>query len=146
MPFQGYYAMTCEGPGIPWTCIHKTIQPTNNDRHDKFVMVYEDNQRLERIISNYKLPSIQKMAIPVSNSDQKARVKLYYPPDFNSNIKYPMIVYVYGGPGFQVVDDTWNQHDFQSYLTGQGFIYALIDPKGSGYQVNTLVKLLGFQT
>ena len=135
--------MTCDGPGIPWTCIHKTVPPINTNRHDKFVMVYEDNKRLERSVSKYKLPSIEKMAVPVSNSDQKAQVKLYYPPDFNPNTKYPMIVYVYGGPGFQVVDDTWNQYDYQTYLTGQGFIYALIDPKGSGYQVGLISKNIG---
>ena len=127
--------MTCDGPGIPWTCIHKTVLPTHTDRHDPFVMVYEDNQSLEQRSSKYMLPSIKQLSVPVSNSDQKSRVKLYLPPDFNPSIKYPLVVYVYGGPGFQVVDDQWNQYEYQTYLTGQGFIYALIDPKGSGFQV-----------
>ena len=127
--------MTCDGPGIPWTCIHKTIPPSNTERRDKFVMVYEDNSRLERSAARYMLPSTQMMSVPVSNSDQKARVKLYFPPNFDQNAKYPMVVYVYGGPGFQLVDDQWNQYDYQTYLTGQGFIYAIIDPKGSGFQV-----------
>ena len=131
--------MTCDGPGIPWTCIHKTVLPTHTDRHDPFVMVYEDNQSLEQRSLKYMLPSIKQLSVPVSNSDQKSRVKLYLPPDFNPSIKYPLVVYVYGGPGFQVVDDQWNQYEYQTYLTGQGFIYALIDPKGSGFQVKLFV-------
>ena len=127
--------MTCSGPGIPWSCIHKTIAPNDNQRHDKFIMVYEDNSELEATVSKYLLPTTKMISVPVSNSNQEARVKLYLPPTFDPSRKYPLIVYLYGGPGFQVVDDQWNQYDYQTYLTGQGFIYALIDPKGAGFQV-----------
>ena len=127
--------MTCKGPGIPWTCIHKTEVPKGNQRHDDLVMIWEDNKQLETRASKYFLPRTETISVPVSNSDQEANVKLYYPPDFDANRKYPLIVYVYGGPGFQVVDEQWSQYEYQTYLSGQGFIYALIDPKGSGFQV-----------
>ena len=56
-------------------------------------------------------------------------------PDFNSGQQYPLLVYVYGGPGFQAVDDKWNQYDYETYLAGsQEIVYAMIDPKGSGFQ------------
>ena len=81
------------------------------------------------------LPHIQTIQVPVKGSDQKAQVKLYLPPDFNSQQQYPLLVYVYGGPGFQAVDEKWNQGDYQTYLSGsQGVVYAIIDPKGSGFQ------------
>lgn len=55
--------------------------------------------------------------------------------DFNSGQQYPLVVSVYGGPGFQTVDSKWNQHDFNTYMAGsQNVVYALIDPKGSGFQ------------
>ena len=127
--------MTCSGPGIPWSCICKTEKPTDEQRHDKVIMVYEDNSELEATVSKYTLPTSKMVSVPVSNSDQAANVKLYLPPEFDPSRKYPLIVYVYGGPGFQVVDDQWIQYDYQTYLTGQGFVYALVDPKGSGFQV-----------
>ena len=136
--------MTCRGPGIPWTCIHKTDKNAignvlpNHKKQDTFVMVYNDNIPLETKASLYVLPTIKKLSVPVSNSDQEAQVKLYLPPAFDASHKYPMIVYVYGGPNSQVVDDQWNQYDYQTYLTGEGFVYALIDPKGSGFQVNKI--------
>jgi dipeptidyl aminopeptidase/acylaminoacyl peptidase len=41
---------------------------------------------------------------------------------------------VYGGPGFQAVDEKWNQYDYQTYMAGsQGVVYAIIDPMGSGF-------------
>ena len=59
--------------------------------------------------------------VPVESSPHgKARSKIYLPPDFEegSGKRYPTVVYVYGGPGFQNTDLAWNQFDYQSYLAG----------------------------
>ena len=47
----------------------------------------------------------------MSESDQKAQVKLMLPPDFDSGKKYPLVVYAYGGPGYQAVNKKfdWNE-------------------------------------
>ena len=34
-------------------------------------------------------------------------MKLLLPPHMEEGAQYPVIVYVYGGPGFQQVTDTW---------------------------------------
>ena len=123
-----YFAMICHGPDVPWACIHRS---STGD----LVSVFEENQELTNKVKQYDLPTVQTMAVPVSNSDQKAQVKLYFPPNFDRELKYPMVVYAYGGPGFQSVNDQFNQNDFQTYLTSNfGIIYAVVDPKGSGYQ------------
>ena len=120
--------MTCEGPDIPWACIHHT-------KSGHLVSVYEDNSAMQTKVAQYSLPSIKKMTVPVSGSDQKAHVKLFYPPNFDPSRKYPMVVYVYGGPGSQSVDDQWKLNSYQTYLSGtHEVIYAIIDPMGSGYQ------------
>ena len=62
-------------------------------------------------------------------------MKLYYPPNFDREGKYPVLVHVYGGPGYQMVNYAFDLYDYQGYLpSNYPVIYAIIDPKGSGYQ------------
>lgn len=59
---------------------------------------------------------------------------LYYkmtkPSDFDKAKKYPVMVYVYGGPGAQRVTKSWGNH-FVQYMTQQGFIVFTLDNRGS---------------
>ena len=123
-----FYSMTCKGPDIPYTCLHKT--DTNRQ-----VQIWDENQDLINRIDEVELPLVKFLEVPVPGSDLKAQVRMYLPPDFDAQLQYPMVVYVYGGPGNQQVEKTFNQFDFQTYLSGsKGFIYAVIDPRGSGGQ------------
>jgi len=45
-------------------------------------------------------------------------VKLYLPSHFNSQQKYPTVANIYGGPSSQMVDEKWNQHNFETYFSG----------------------------
>ena len=61
---------------------------------------------------------------------------LYYsmlkPVDFDPEKKYPVIVYVYGGPGVQVVNRDWDKNGvFHQYLQQQGYIVFSLDNRGS---------------
>lgn len=98
-------------------------------------MVYDDNQQLSNRVTRYAMPGISRLKVPVPGSNQTANVKLYLPPNFDESYKYPMVVYVYGGPGSQSVEDKWSQYEFQTYLSGNhDMVYAIIDPMGSGFQ------------
>ena len=59
---------------------------------------------------------------------------LYYsiqtPPDFDPSKKYPVILYVYGGPGAQVVTRNWESLTDQ-YYTRQGYIVWRLDNRGT---------------
>lgn len=63
--------------------------------------------------------------------------KLYYrlikPIHFDSTKKYPVIVYVYGGPHVQLVTDTWlgGAGLFLNYLAEQGYVVFTLDNRGS---------------
>jgi dipeptidyl aminopeptidase/acylaminoacyl peptidase len=127
-PEHSYYVLTCKGPGVPATFIHRTA---TND----LVQVYDDNAELQKTIRKVELPSVRLLEVPVSGSDLKVQVKLYLPPDFDPRHQYPAVVNVYGGPGYQLVDEQYNQHEYQTYLAGsKGFVYIVLDPRGSGGQ------------
>lgn len=61
--------------------------------------------------------------------------RMFYPPDMDSTRRYPVIVYVYGGPQIQLVTNSWQggQGDlWLHYLAQEGFIVFTLDNRGSG--------------
>ena len=66
----------------------------------------------------------------------EAPVLLKLPKGYDVNEKYPLLVYVYGGPESQYVNQRW-QLGYEDYLTSNyGIVYAMIDGRGTGYQSN----------
>ncbi|MGH9470042.1 MAG: DPP IV N-terminal domain-containing protein [Terriglobia bacterium] len=58
--------------------------------------------------------------------------RLLKPPDFDPRKKYPVIVYVYGGPGFQIVRNQWGATSWiDQLLAGHGFLIWSLDNRGS---------------
>ena len=59
--------------------------------------------------------------------------QIIFPPDFRPDKKYPVIVYVYGGPHAQLINNTWlgGAGLFNYYLAQQGYIIFTLDNRGS---------------
>lgn len=99
-----------------------------------------NNEVLLDRLSTKAQPRPLNMQVPLGNGYQ-AQVRLLLPPSLNRNkaSKYPMLVYVYGGPHSQQVSDRFRV-DWGSHLaSSRGVIYALIDGRGSGYQGDKLL-------
>lgn len=100
------------------------------------IETWEENLVQRAAIAEYQSLKIVYRSIPVDGGFEAA-VKLYLPPEIDINdedpkIKYPMIVYVYGGPNSVRVIDTFGI-GFQNYLvTTRKVIYCQIDGRGSG--------------
>ncbi len=56
------------------------------------------------------------------------------PPDFDPNKRYPLLMYVYGGPGSQTVRNGWGGRRFlwHALLAQKGYIVASVDNRGTG--------------
>ena len=55
------------------------------------------------------------------------------PPDFDPAQKHPVIVYVYGGPGSQVVRRVWSRHLlWHSMMAEKGYVVFSLDNRGTG--------------
>ena len=123
-----YFSLECRGPGIPFVTVHRT---TDNQA----VISWTDNKPLLKLTKEKQMPTVEYMEVPVPNTDQKAQVMIFLPPHLDKSSKVPLIVDVYGGPGFQKVDKQWHMYDYAAYMAGaHGILYAVIDPRGSGFQ------------
>ncbi|MGH7753862.1 MAG: alpha/beta hydrolase family protein, partial [Gemmatimonadales bacterium] len=56
------------------------------------------------------------------------------PADFDSTKRYPVLFYVYGGPGSQTVVDSWGgtRYLWHQMLAQRGYIVASVDNRGTG--------------
>jgi len=66
------------------------------------------------------------------------------PLDFNSSKKYPVIVYVYGGPHSQLVSDTWlgAGRPYDYYMAQKGYIIYTLDNRGTsnrGFEFESII-------
>ncbi|WP_119717494.1 S9 family peptidase [Cognatilysobacter tabacisoli] len=66
------------------------------------------------------------------------RTPLHYslitPPGFDASKRYPVVVYVYGGPAAQTVTESWpgrSDHFFNQYLAQQGYVVFSVDNRGT---------------
>jgi len=66
------------------------------------------------------------------------------PNNFDTNKKYPVLMYVYGGPGSQSVTNTFGYFDFVWYqmLCQKGYIIACVDGRGTGARGSEFEKLV----
>jgi dipeptidyl-peptidase-4 len=83
-------------------------------------------------LKDYKLGNISIFKLK-SESGDDLYCRLFKPVDFDSTKKYPVIVYLYNGPGVQMINNTWNGGGdlwFQ-YMAERGFVVFTLDGRGS---------------
>ena len=97
---------------------------------------------LRTLAENAKLKSrvaaIRKARVEWTQVDVGGGVKLngyvLKPADFDSTRKYPVLFFVYGGPGSQTALDSWNAQYYlwHTMLTQKGYVVASFDNRGTG--------------
>ena len=109
------------------------LKVTLNQSDGKSIKVLEENEALKERLSTFDLS--QKEFFQFETVDgTMLNGYLMKPVNFDKNKKYPVIMYVYGGPGSQTVTNEWGgSRDFwHQHLTAEGFIVASIDNRGTG--------------
>jgi dipeptidyl aminopeptidase len=123
---SGYALLTYDGPSVPWQKIIST--PSNDQVYDETL---EENQGLASMVKEFALPEEIYQTIEVDGYN--LQVVERRPPHFNPDKKYPVLFYLYGGPGSQMVNRQFTV-DFQSYIASTlGYIVVTVDGRGTGY-------------
>ena len=70
-------------------------------------------------------------SITWKNDGNEVQGWLLYPRDFDPDKKYPLVVYIHGGPSHISLSHWPNTHDFASGLAGMGYFVLSPNPRGS---------------
>lgn len=99
--------------------------------------VLETNNALKQRIAGYAIAPKQFMTVPIPTGE-KLNGWMIRPADFDSTKRYPVLMFVYGGPGSQQVLNSWDSRDFFWYqtLVQKGYIIACVDNRGTGARGN----------
>eukprot|EP00727_Mastigamoeba_balamuthi_P007145 m51a1_g3050 hypothetical protein (821) ;mRNA; r:949257-952570 len=128
-----YLFITNGGPGIP----NQTVASfaTANQR-----TVVNDNAALHTFMSHFRLPSTRYFTARDATGTQDLSGWAMYPPKFSESKKYPVLFYVYGGPGSQLVNKAFYTNWFHYYLATKGFIVVTVDPRGTIARNDDFIK------
>lgn len=83
--------------------------------------------------ADVELPEIKFGTIKGGDKNTDLQYRLTLPIDFDPTQKYPVIVYVYGGPHVQLVQNTWlgGSKGWELYMAQHGFVCFSVDGRGS---------------
>lgn len=81
----------------------------------------------------FRMPSIETGTLKAADGATDLYYRLIKPADFDPTKKYPAIVYVYGGPHAQVVNNSWmnSARGWDIYMANKGYIMLSVDNRGS---------------
>lgn len=79
------------------------------------------------------LPKMELVTVTSADGKTPLNGRIIYPANFDAAKKYPVIVYVYGGPHAQLVTNSWlgGASLFDYYLAQQGYVVFTLDNRGS---------------
>ncbi|MEA4980058.1 MAG: prolyl oligopeptidase family serine peptidase, partial [Petrimonas sp.] len=62
--------------------------------------------------------------------------RMIKPADFDASKKYPVVIYVYGGPHSQMVQNRWRYGSggWETYMAQKGYIVFVMDNRGTTYR------------
>lgn len=82
---------------------------------------------------NVQLPEITLGKLKANDNVTDLYYRLVKPLNFDPNKKYPVIVYVYGGPHSQMVDNSWmgQARGWDIYLAENGYVVFTMDNRGT---------------
>lgn len=122
-----YYINTFNSATTP------ALYTLNDPRDGKIVKVLRNNDALKARVDSLHIPD-KEFSTLTTEDGQQLQMWTMRPVDFDSTKTYPLLMYVYGGPGSQQVLNTWytSQDLWFAYLTQKGYIVACVDGRGTG--------------
>ena len=120
-----YYINTYSNANIPPIfTLHKA--------DGSLIKTIEDNTEFQNKLEEYNISEKEFITIYTDNADLNAWI--IKPPNFDDNKKYPLFMFLYGGPGSQKVLNRYEGNNFYWYqmLAQKGYVIACVDNRGTG--------------
>ena len=100
----------------------------------KTLRVLEDNQTFMQTWNGMGTLPMEFFTVKAADGETDLNGWRIKPEGFDAGKQYPLLMFVYGGPGSQMVKNSWytsNKAWFQ-YLAKQGYYVACVDNRGTG--------------
>ncbi len=98
------------------------------------ITTLEDNADLQQRLDSLNLPSTTFTSLPAADGTP-LNAYVMKPTDFDRTRSYPVLMYVYGGPGAQTVTNRWggSRHLWHQYLAREHDVVVVsVDNRGTG--------------
>ncbi len=103
------------------------------------IILQQDARALRTILDapnplkDYKIGKMRIGTLTAADGHTTLYYRIILPPDFDPSKKYPVVVYVYGGPHAQLVLDTYlgGARLWDYYMAQKGYIMFTLDNRGS---------------
>lgn len=95
--------------------------------------VIREIMRAEDPTKDYKLGEISLGTLKSADGNTDLYYRLIKPVDFDASKKYPVVIYVYGGPHSQLVKNSWHagMGMWEMYMAQQGYVVFVMDNRGT---------------
>ncbi len=101
-----------------------------------------DGKLLEKVLTaldpldEYAQCRVELGTVPSADGQFDNYYRLFYPRDFDPSKKYPLIVYVYGGPHSQMVTDSWlgGIRMWEMLMAQRGYVVYVQDNRGTQHR------------
>ncbi len=124
--YQFYIDHYGSGSSVPVASLYQT-------KGNRLLKQLEKNEELAAKVKEYGIRPKEFFTFKNSGGDE---IQGYFikPSGFSEKRKYPVVVFQYSGPGSQNTGNNWagNHFYFHQLLTQEGYLVAVIDPRGTG--------------
>jgi dipeptidyl-peptidase-4 len=103
------------------------------DRSGERIRTIQDNERVRELQDTYGTTPVEFFDFTTSEG-VALNGWMIKPPDMDESAEHPVLLYVYGGPGSQLVTDSWKGQNYWWFqmLAQQGYVVACVDNRGTG--------------
>ncbi|TCK80973.1 S9 family peptidase [Albibacterium bauzanense] len=97
------------------------------------IRVLEDNHTSKEVSKEYGISPRDFFSFTTSEGAD-LNGYMIKPTNFNKDTKYPVLMFVYGGPGSQNVVNSWTHNYWFDYLAQKGYLIVCVDNRGTGFR------------
>jgi dipeptidyl-peptidase-4 len=121
---------------------------SSNDNPGKIYLINMRNKKTTLLsaaknpFQDYNIPTVESGTIKAADNKTDLYYRLVKPHDFDPSKKYPTIIYVYGGPHSQMVQNRWRYGSggWEMYMAQRGYLVFVMDNRGTSYRGDEFEK------
>lgn len=104
--------------------------------------VLQENARLRETLVSLAIRPPEFFKLPMPDGTQLDAFRIV-PADFDSTRKYPVLMYVYGGPASPTVNDAWGgtRYLWHQMMAQEGYVVVSVDNRGAAWRGRDFRKI-----